>query len=79
MTLLKLLKQSAILVAIIKAFAYHLKLSHLSTVIKVERTSDEDVNKGYTFPDEDDDLTNYEGEHTQLMIPSSLLQDINSK
>ena len=49
------------------------------TVVKVERVSDEDMNEGYSFPDEDDDLTNYEGESTQLMIPSSLLEDINGK
>ena len=54
-------------------------LSHVFTVVKVERVSDEDMNEGYTFPDEDDDLTNYEGESTQLMIPSSLLEDNNGK
>ena len=50
----------------------------MSTVIKAERLSSEDMNKGYVFPDEDDDLTDYKGESTHLMIPSSLLQDINS-
>ena len=49
------------------------------TVIKVKRLSDEDVNKGYTFPDEDDDLTDYKGKHAQLMVPSSLLRDTSSK
>ena len=44
-------------------------------VIKVEHLSSEDMNKGYVFPDEDDDLTDYKGESTHLMIPSSLLQD----
>ena len=28
------------------------------------------------FPDKDDDLKKYKGEHAQLMISSSLLQDI---
>ena len=49
------------------------------TVVKVERVSDEDMNKGYTFPDEDDNLKNYERNSTQLVIPSSLLEDINGK
>ena len=28
----------------------------------------------YTFPDEDDDLTNYTGGHAQVMVPHGLLQ-----
>ena len=52
--------------------------NYVFTVIKVERLSDEIVNKGYVFPDEDDDLTDYKGKHAQLMIPSGLLQDIIS-
>ena len=49
------------------------------TVIKVKRLAEDDVNKGYAFPDEDDDLTDYKGKHAQLMIPSNLLRNISSK
>ena len=37
------------------------------------------MSKGYAFPDEDDDLTNYKGESTHIMIPGNLLQEIISK
>ena len=55
--------------------------AHVLTVIKVKRLADEDENKGYAFPDEDDDddLTDYKGKHAQLMISSNLLRDISSK
>ena len=46
-------------------------------VIKAERVSNDSVDKGYVFPDEDDNLTNYNGGSAQLMLPSGLLQDIS--
>lgn len=56
-----------------------LSLSRLFTVFKAECLSNEDVSNGYSFPDEDDDLSNYKGESPHLMIPSTLLQNIFSK
>ena len=49
------------------------------TVVKAECLSNEDVSKEYSFPDEDDDLTNYMGKGAHLMIPSTLLQNIFSE
>ena len=54
-------------------------LLHLLTVIKAKCLSNEDVGKGYSFPDEDDDLTNYQGKSAHLMIPSALLQNVFSE
>ena len=45
-------------------------------VIKAELVSNDEVNEGYMFPD-DDDLTEYTGGSVQLMIPSDLLQEIS--
>ena len=45
-------------------------------VIKAERISNNTVDKGYVFPDEDDNLTAYTGGSAQLMVPNGLLQDI---
>lgn len=59
---------------------YHIKYwSAYFTVIKAERLSNESASKGYAFPDEVDDISNYKGDSTQLLIPSSLLQDVISK
>jgi len=49
------------------------------TVIKAEHLSHENVSKGYALLDKEDDLSNYEGENTQIMIPSNLLQNITCK
>ena len=45
-------------------------------VLKAERVSNESLEKGYVFPDEDDNLTSYTGKSAQLAIPGSLLQNI---
>jgi len=46
-------------------------------VIKAERISDDDIDEGYMFPDDNDDLTEYNGGTIQLMVSSDLLQDIS--
>ena len=48
----------------------------LFAVLKAERLSNDTLDKGYVFPDEDDDLTAYTGGTAQVMVPSGLLQDI---
>ena len=45
-------------------------------VLKAERISNGGMNKGYKFPDDDDDLTAYTGRYTQLSLSGSLLQDL---
>ena len=45
-------------------------------VLKAERISNDGMNKGYMFPDEDDNLTAYAGRNTQLSLSGSLLQDL---
>ena len=45
-------------------------------MLKVEHIPDESLEKGYVFPDEDDNLTSYTGGNTQLAIPGSLLENI---
>ena len=52
---------------------------YLLTVIKAECLSNENVNKDYSFPDEDDSLTKYEGKSAHLMIASSLLENTIGK
>ena len=52
---------------------------HLLIVFKAECLSNENVSKGYFFPDEDDDLSNYKVDTPHLMIPSTLLQNIFSE
>ena len=47
------------------------------TVIKAEHVSNDSVDKEYVFPDEDDNLTVYEGRYAQVMVPSGLLQNIS--
>ena len=49
----------------------------LYIVIKAERVSNDNMYRGYMFPDEDDNLTGYAGGNAQLMIPSGLLQNIS--
>ena len=50
----------------------------LSVVIKTKRVSNDDIDKGYMFPnDDDDDLTGYTGGSVQLMVPSGVLQEIS--
>ena len=78
MTLLKLQKQSQILVK----YLSHLEmlfnfLTCLCTVIKAERVSSDSVDKDYVFPDEDDNLAAYSGGNAQLMVPVDLLQNIS--
>ena len=48
-------------------------------VIKAELVSNDEVDKGYMFPDDDDDLTEFTGGSVQLMVPSGLLQDISKQ
>ena len=50
--------------------------SHWFVVIKAERVSNDSVNEGYVFPDQNDNLTAYDGGIAQLMISSRLLQNI---
>ena len=45
-------------------------------VLKAERISNGGMNKGYKFPDEDDDLTAYTGRNAQLSLSGGLLQDL---
>ena len=45
-------------------------------VLKAERVSNDSLNRGYVFPDEDDNLTAYTGRRTQLSVPVGLLQDV---
>ena len=49
------------------------------TVIKAEHPSHKNASKGYAFPGKEDDLSNYEGEITHIMIPGNLLQNITCK
>ena len=51
--------------------------AYIRTVIKAERVSNDSVQKGYVFPDEDDNLTAYTGGNARLMVSSSLLQNIS--
>ena len=52
-------------------------LSCLCTVIKAEHISSDSVDKDYVFPDEDDNLSAYNGGNAQLMVPIGLLQNIS--
>lgn len=54
----------------------HVLYVHMFAVIKAELLTD-DLDEGYVFPDEDDNLTDYNGGSAQLMVPSGLLQDIS--
>ena len=47
------------------------------TVIKAKRISNDSVDKEYVFPDEDDNLTAYEGGYAQVMVPSDILQNLS--
>ena len=49
----------------------------LYVVIKAERVSNDSVDKGYIFPDKNDNLSTYAGGNAQLMVPTGLLQDIS--
>ena len=49
---------------------------HWFVVIKAERVSNDSVNEGYVFPDQNDNITAYDGGIAQLMISSRLLQNI---
>ena len=44
-------------------------------VFKAERLN-ENLDEGYAFPDEDDNLATFTGGSAQVMVPSGLLQDI---
>ena len=50
---------------------------YMFEVIKAERVSNGSVDKGYMFPDENDDLTTYTGGSAQLVVPSGLLQNLS--
>ena len=52
-------------------------LTCLYAVIKAERISSDSVGKDYVFPDEDDNLSAYNGGNTQLMVHIGLLQNIS--
>ena len=49
-------------------------MSHNFIVIKAERIPYDSMSTVYTFPDEDDDLTNYAGGNAQVMVPNRLWQ-----
>ena len=46
-------------------------------MIKAEYISTDDTSEGYRFPDNDDDLMEFNGGAVQLSVPSSLLQTIS--
>ena len=46
-------------------------------VLKAERVSNDSLSKGYKFPDEDDNLTEYTGSSAQLSVSADLLQDLS--
>ena len=46
-------------------------------VIKAERLTNDGVHEGYMFPDEDDNLTAYNGGNARLMVSSDVLQSIS--
>ena len=46
-------------------------------VLKAERISNDSLSKGYKFPDEDDNLTEYTGSSAQLSVSADLLQDLS--
>ena len=52
---------------------------YMFVVLKAERVSNETVDNGYVFPDEDDNLTAYTGGSAQLTVPGGLLQNIGRK
>ena len=49
-------------------------LYHIFIVIKAERIPYDSMDTMYTFPDDNDDLTNYTGGNAQVMLPNGLLQ-----
>ena len=46
-------------------------------VLKAERVSNDSLTKGYKFPDDDDNLTEYTGSNAQLSVSPDLLQDLS--
>ena len=46
-------------------------------VLKAERVSNDSLSKGYKFPDDDDNLTEYTGSNAQLSVSADLLQDLS--
>ena len=52
-------------------------VSCLHAVIKAERVSNDSVDEEYMFPDENDNLTAYEGGYARVIVPSGLLQNIS--
>ena len=46
-------------------------------VINAERVTNDSVHEGYMFPDEDDNLTAYNGGRVQIMVSSNALQNIS--
>ena len=71
MTLLKQYKQGQTLVT---KLHYIIHVQFIVTVIKAECIPQGSMSTMYTFPDEDDDLTNYTGGNAQVMVPNGLLQ-----
>ena len=49
-------------------------MPHIFIVIKAERIPYDSMSTMYVFPDKDDDLTNYTGGNTQVMVPNQILQ-----
>ena len=46
-------------------------------VLKAKRVSNDSLSKGYKFPDEDDNLTEYTGSSAQLSVSADLLQNLS--
>ena len=46
-------------------------------VINAERVTNDSVHEGYIFPNEDDNLTAYNGGRVQIMVSSNTLQNIS--
>ena len=74
MTLVKQYKQGETLVTS-NLYKIHVQfVSHTFIVIKAERIPYDSMDTMYTFPDDNDDLTNYTGGNAQVMLPNGLLQ-----
>ena len=57
---------------------YNYMYVYAFAVFKAERLN-ENLDEGYVFPDEDDNLATFTGGSAQVMVPSGLLQDICKK
>ena len=51
------------------------------TVVKAEIVTQESINleQSYVFPDDTDNITNFIGRKTHIVLPSMLLKDVHNK